>query len=169
MSEEKIPVELQLLFKNQAFDDIGMHPAAIKHADGREEKRTEYGNGWNAGIMELLDKEITMREWYKGLTEEFKKPITDLLIADVLQINSDDKKIKLYLNANDTFYYSTAMGVEVTHNEVYNLAEAHMKYGEDGVLAWMSIKEGMLPLSQLVTPKFKKIYDEMTQNGKALV
>ena len=65
---------------------------------------------------------------------------------------------------NDTFYYSGGDAEEIDLSEVLHLEDVYNKFGEDGVVAWVSRKRGGLePLKELQSEQYCKAVEYLKE------
>ena len=83
--------------------------------------------------------------------------------TDWARINSEllvkllcDHSFAIELNANDTFYYSSADATTVDSQDVWKLLQVYEKYGDDGVNAFMAKLRDEEVLGQLINDKYKE-------------
>lgn len=70
------------------------------------------------------------------------------------------------LNMNDTFGYACAWGVECHEFDLLAVSELYEKFGQDGVVAWASIQEGVESFigGKDRYPKFQEARDYILEN-----
>ncbi len=125
-------------------------------------KSEDYAQGWNDGLMQLLRQEIRITDWLRALPENKKESVNYLLVNDIIMISLDDPVNPLMsINANDTFSYASAESVDVELSEVEEVVRAHKEFGNDGTLAWMSVKQGSFPLAGYVNDNFRLAYNKL--------
>jgi len=154
----EIDYKLEYIINEAAEENVGIHPAAY---DGVP--RSEYGNGWNDAMSELLDNKINIGKWFRKLDADIRDKMVWLITVNFLMINyfgGEDKKIMPLINANDTFYYSCADATEIDLSEINEYYDICKEHGYEGSLVWQSLKRNEMPLEKLQNDKFKTLYEQ---------
>jgi hypothetical protein len=144
---------LQLAFHEAAEDDMGIYPMATRHPDGREEKRTEWQDGWNAAVIGHTNKICKIHDWFDGLPEDIRPIAEELIVGEALSLSIDDDGIRPYLLINDTFEYACSDCEDVTLEDLPLIRVMWREYGYEGLVAWVAKKRKIEPI-----PEYRNIH-----------
>jgi hypothetical protein len=159
--------ELKDNLQYQVDLNMGFYPKAVTQ-NGVTTERSEYGNGWNDALSERNSRLIAYEEWFFALDKKVAEVIRSLVITETLDLglkkekDSDKFIVRPYLNMNDTFAYSCADAEPVEMNEIDAVASAFEKFGDEGIIAWASVKRKEMPIKPRQTDKFKEAYKELS-------
>jgi hypothetical protein len=156
---------LQLAFHEAAEDDMGIYPMATRHPDGREEKRTEWQDGWNAAVIGHTNKICKIHDWFDGLPEDIRPIAEELIVGEALSLSIDDDGIRPYLLINDTFEYACSDCEDVTLEDLLSIVFLWREFGYDGLIAWVAKKRNMAPVQEYSNGHYRKameLLDEQT-------
>jgi len=122
----------------------GVYPQSIITMDKdyktvvKEEKRTEWQEGWNACQSEIFNK---LNDALGKLEEGISDELALLMVADVGCMQDG----KFLLNMNDTFHYACSDCEEVKLEEYKEVARLFRTYGGSGIDYWVAQKRGYDP------------------------
>jgi hypothetical protein len=158
---------LQLAFHEAAEDDMGIYPMATRHPDGREEKRTEWQDGWNAACITRGDKLCKIYDWFDGLPEYIQPVVEELLVDDALKLSIDDDSIQTYLQINDTFYYACSDCEDVTLEDLPLIRVMWREYGYEGLVAWVAKKRNIDPVQECRNGHYRRAMECLSEQADA--
>jgi hypothetical protein len=147
---------LQLAFHEAAEDDMGIYPMATRHPDGREEKRTEWQDGWNAAVIGHTDKICKIGKWFDELPEHLQPIVEELIVGEALSLSIGDDGIQTYLRVNDTFYYACSDCEDVTLEDLPLIRVMWREYGYDGLVAWVAKKRNIEPVQEYRNSHYRR-------------
>ncbi len=151
-----IGIKLALKAVCDIMTTFGIYPQSTSEWNSKtnkiinEKKRTEWQDGWNAAVMKLSEKLWGLEEKIGAISDD----LALLMIADVGWLDDG----KLMLNMNDTFYYAAdCEEVEVTEENIKEIARLFTMYGVSGIDYWVAEKRGYDP----EVPKHKLEVEEV--------
>jgi hypothetical protein len=143
-----------------ALEQIGIYPQAVTKNYGTDKEetipRTTWQDGWNACVMEHIDKIYNQLE---KLKEGVDKNFALLSLIDAGWAEGD----KYILNMNDTFHYACADAEEVTKEEAKEVVELFKQHGWKGIDYWVAKKRGYDP----EIPRYKERVEEVRLKEKS--
>ena len=133
-------VELKL--NDCVLDNIGFYPAKYNGID-----RTPWQEGWNAMFMKIRENQRALNNWTKNLDEKDVSIVEMLIDANALffAITKDEYnklKVSPWLIMNDVFY-PAADSEDIYICDLKLLGYLYCYYGYEGLVAWVSKKEGI--------------------------
>jgi hypothetical protein len=155
---EVTPNKLRDVFLSSVVESMGIYPAAVIEG-GKETKRTEWQDGWNAALMSINKKEIKAEEWFRSLGDDIKEMVLFLFERNALYLDVGDE-IGLYVLCND-FFYPAADGEDVTIEDIPELYRLVSEYGDWGELVYASKKRDNLMPWKDEKEWYKPFYDAM--------
>ena len=133
---------IDMLMAIKAVQDVlsttGIYPQSMTDKDGKNTKRTEWQDGWNAAILHI-SKEIFKQ--FDIMSKGVDEDLALLLLADVGWLRGKD----LMLNMNDTFHYACSDSEIVESFEFKEVARLFKTYGGKGIDYWVAKKRGYDP------------------------
>ena len=117
-----------------AFDNVGLYPEAIINAQNVSCERTEYQNGWNDCLDEILKKTDMLHDWVEkqNISEVRQLKIARLLFLEKIYIYAfrEDLDICLFINWSDKMIILTLEDIDTLY--------VFYKSGEkDWLTSWM--------------------------------
>jgi len=109
---------------------------------------TERVEWWKQKAYEYRRIALGLQGRLDGWTPEQLTAITSLIEGhDLFDPWSDlsRSEFTLCLNMNDTFYWGTADGEEITPEDAVVVYQVAQKFGADGVTAWVAHRRGYEP------------------------
>ena len=157
------------LLLEAALDCVGIYPQSFFELDGSVKLRNEWENGWNAAIISLTHNWSQLCIWFNTLSLIQKETISFLLSKDALKLSIRDEEICLWLLMNDTFYYASADGEDVSLEELPVVLEIYNKYNENGLTAWVAHKRNEPPLDPLITKTYLEAKEYLEEKLKKII
>ena len=137
-------IELSLI--GAAYDSIGTYCQGFQQADGMYQKRTDWQEGWNACHNTMLERQILVEAWFKGLPEADQAMMADLLVADEVSLHVTEERVEPHFLTSDLFAWGYADAEHIVDGEM--LAEVYREWkknGSDGILAWWCKRQNQKP------------------------
>lgn len=120
-----------------ARSSLGIYPSSVTQCDTTT-PRDRYGDGWNDAVTTLTSRWAKLERWYADQTPETRADLDTLFAANCLEVEfGDNETICLSINMNDVFI-PAAVSEPIELANVKPLAALYLKYGYDGIYAWMS-------------------------------
>lgn len=137
---------IELKLNERARDDMGIYPVSVNGVE-----RSEYGNGWNAALSELGDKEEKYAEWFQSLPDDIRPAVETLLLSDDVYITLRDDKPSLFVLCNDLFAWGCADAEDLPDDHIHVLA-ALIEQDTTGWASqkWCCIRRNMQPQRPIV-------------------
>lgn len=146
--KELVNIGYEHLFLSAAYNDIGIYPAIVVK-NGKESKRNEWEEGWNACSQAILDKQIKYMKWYEELSEERQHYAAELINSEYLLLSeTKNGEVVPMLLMNDTFYYASGDVEECQPKDfacIWNLWNRHKWYG---LMAWAARQRNQEPVKE---------------------
>ena len=119
----------------------------------------------DASIEDLENRIASVCEWFGTLSIEEGSYFENLRKADVLRLSVEGEKVTPWVLMNDTFAYSCGDGEDVLPEEFKIVHETWVRYGLDGLIAWVAKKRGVEPLNELRTENYVRARLELGKHG----
>ncbi len=155
---------LQLAFHEAAEDDMGIYPMATRHPDGREEKRTEWQDGWNAAVMDHTNKICKIDQWFDGLPEHLQSIVEELIVEEALRLSVEKvDAIQTYLLVSDTFSYACSDCEIVSLEDLPLIRVMWREFGYDGLVAWVAKKRNIEPVQEYRNSHYRRAMECLSE------
>jgi hypothetical protein len=125
-----------------ALESIGIFPQSVTKNYGTDKEettpRTTWQDGWNACILEHIEKIYNQLE---ELKKEVNEDFALLSLIDAGWVSGDE----FVLNMNDTFHYACADAESVTKEQATEVVRLFKKHGMKGIDYWVACQRGYDP------------------------
>lgn len=136
-----------------AYDELGIYPKSIIGGDKPYEKRTEYMEGWNDCMKQLLNNYQNILSFFLKIKNEDIEKLGDLMREGIIHL--DDKN--LYVSCNDIFAWGCSDEEILPNDQINTLYNMWLEDKTWGSIKWCCLQRNMKPQ--------KSVENDMKLNG----
>ncbi len=140
-------------FLESAVSSIGLFPALVNR-EGVDIPRDRYGDGWNEALKEIILRWEVYLNWYRSLSPEEQSAVDSLFNSGRFCLDLDNNKVLLSITMNDVFV-PAAVEESIETIDLVPLSAIYHKYGDEGIIAWMSPRYSCHPRVNISMTKYQ--------------